>query len=136
MCLIKLPLYIPDLSYLKVDSDTRKQYIDSVFNDSWNYDARKYRKVVNRHKPPNGLLAEIEDNRDNFYFLDFSTTIQCLYYEWNPIENLPINYFENAHYLTGVTTNFPGTDWILENKGLENPLPSLVKENVYLMPGN
>lgn len=136
LCLIKLPLYIPDLTYLKVNSDTRKQYIDSVFNDSWNYDARKYRKIVNKGKPDNDLLEEIENNRDNFYFLDFSTTIQSLYYEWNPFETLPINYFQNIYYLTGVTTNFPGTDWVLVNKGVENPLPSLVKDNVYLVDNN
>ena len=131
--LVQLPLYIPDFSYKDVSSEGRKQYIDNVFNDSWNYNELKYRKVVNYERETNALITEIQSHQENFYLLDFGTTIQSLYYEWSPFQNLPIGYYNNNVYLAGVTSEFPSVNYILENRGIENPLRDLVKENVYLV---
>lgn len=131
--IVQLPLYIPDFSYKKVPDEERKQYIDNVFNASWNYNELKYRKVVNYEREKNGLIKEIESHQENFYFLDFGTTIQSLYYEWSPFQNLPIGYYNNNVYLAGVTSEFPSVNYILESRGIENPLRDLVKENVYLV---
>ena len=89
LCAASLFLYVPDREYKYVDSENRKEYIDNTFYTSWNYGPGKFRKVVNRNKPENGLLKEIEAHQENFYFLDFNTTIQTLYYEWCPWEALP-----------------------------------------------
>ena len=131
--LVQLPLYIPDFSYKDVSSEGRKQYIDNVFNASWNYNELKYRKVVNYERETNALITEIQSHQENFYLLDFGTTIQSLYYEWSPFQNLPIGYYNNNIYLAGVTSEFPSVNYILENRGIENPLKDLVKENVYLV---
>lgn len=133
VCMGSLILYIPDREYKYVDSENRKEYIDNTFYSSWNYGPGKFRKVVNRNKPENGLLKEIEANQENFYFLDFNTTIQTLYYEWCPWEALPVGYYDNFLYLGGVTTNFPDTNNILKKNGYSNPLKALVEENVYLI---
>lgn len=131
--IIQLPLYIPDYSYDKVTTEKRKDYIDSIFNVSWGFDARKYRSVVNKKEKKNGLLEEIENHKENMYFFDFTTAIQSLYYEWTPIENVPRGYNNNALYLGGIMTNLPCVDWILEQRGIESPIQSLVQEQVYLV---
>lgn len=131
--IIQLPLYIPDFSYKNVSNEERKQYIDNIFNASWNYNELKYRKVVNYEREKNELIKEIENHQENFYFLDFGTTIQSLYYEWSPFQNLPIGYYNNNVYLAGVTSNFPSVNYILESREVENPLKDLIKENVYLV---
>ena len=126
-------LYIPDQSYREVTSEERIAYIDDTFYDSGNYDAAKYRKVVNKGRPQNGLLVEIENHQENYYFLDFTTTIQTLYFEWSPWKALPVGYHDNFGYMGGVTTNFPDIVQNLKEKNIENPLQSLVKENIYLV---
>lgn len=133
MIIVQLPLYIPDFSYKDVNDEERKQYIDNVFNASGNYNELKYRKVVNYERETNELISEIESHQENFYFLDFGTTIQSLYYEWSPFQNLPIGYYNNNLYLAGVTSEFSSVNYILENRGIENPLRDLVKENVFLV---
>lgn len=126
-------IYIPDRSYQDNTSDTRREYIEKIFNDSWNYDARKYRKVVNKGEKCDNLLNEIIENGENFYFLDFNTTIQILYYDWNPFYTLPEGFYSNNLYLAGVMTNFPDYNKVLENNGIESPLKDLVKDNVYII---
>ena len=93
-------LYIPDRSYKDIVSENRINYINDTFNASWNYNEQKYRKVVNKDKPSSGLLDEIRANVDNFYFLDFNTTIQSLYYEWNPWKTCNDGEYENYLYLS------------------------------------
>lgn len=131
--IIQLPLYVPDYSYKKVTTEKRREYIDSIFNASWEYDARKYRSVVNKKGKKNGLLEEIENHKENMYFFDFATAIQSLYYEWNPVENVPRGYNNNALYLGGIMTNLPCVDWVLEQRGIESPIQSLVQKHVYLV---
>lgn len=129
----KCTVYIPDNSYKNLESEERRDYIENVFYNSWNYDVRKYRRVVNKEKPYNNLLGEIEENKQNYYFLDFATTIQTLYYEYNPFRSLPIGYFDNVNYMAGVTTEFPDVVSSFEKSGVSVPLKDLVKENVYLV---
>lgn len=133
LLMLKLFFYIPDFSYKKVDSNNRKEYVESVFWASDKFDIRKYKKVVNKDVPANELLEEMASNKNNFYFLDFQTTIQTLFYEWSPFSNLPIGYFDNFAYFGGVTTNFPDVNNNLEEHGVENPMLSLLEDNVYLI---
>lgn len=126
-------LYIPDRSYQEVTSENRINYINHTFNESWNYNEQKYRKVVNKGKPQCELLTEINTNESNFYFLDFNTTIQTLYYEWSPWKSLKVNTYDNFIYLAGINSNFPDVVKILSKRELENPLKELVRDNVYVI---
>lgn len=125
--------YIPDSGYRNVTSETRKDYINTKFWYSSDYNPGKYRCVVNKDKPVNHLLEEMGENTDNYYFLDFNTTIQTLYYEYSPWAALPVGYYSNFSYLSGITTNFPDCISQLEARGISNQMKSLVKDNVYLV---
>lgn len=135
-CIGQVLICIPDLSYTKVESNDRRDYIDGTFFNSWEYNPTRYRKVVNKKKPENLLLEEIAENQENFYFLDFNTTIQTLYFEYSPWKALPVGYYDNHMYLSGVTINFPDIVHKLEEKELSLPLPYLVNEHVYLVDNN
>lgn len=126
-------VYLPDRTYQAVTAENKKGYVEDVFFYSGWYDARKYRKVVHKVESQNGMLEEIHNNKDNFYFLDFTTTIQTLYYEWNPWRTCDDYEYENYLYLAGVTSNFPDAVEILKERELENPLKSLVNDDVYLI---
>ena len=88
-------VYLPDRTYQNVIAENKKDYIEDVFFESWNYDARKYRKVINKIETQSGILDEMHRNKNKFYFLDFSTTIQTLYYEWNPWEIVDSGEYDN-----------------------------------------
>ena len=134
ICLIRqAPTYIPDSEYKTVTVDGRKAYIDNVYYDSGGFNGRKYRKVVYKTDLSNGLIQEMESNRDNFYFLEFMSTIQTLYYDWNAFSSPGTDYYQNYVYMSGVTTNFPDINNLLRENGVENPYKSLIKENVYLV---
>lgn len=126
-------LFIPDTSYQTVTSDSRQQYINDTFFESWNFNPKKYKTNTNKEKPKSNLLSEIEENPQNFYFMDFNTTVQTLYFEYSPWKALPINYFNNHLHLGGVTANFPDIIQTLNKKGLDKPLASLVNANIYLI---
>lgn len=126
-------LYLPDRTYKLVSEEDKKYYIEEVFNQSWNYDARKYRKVVNKIETGNGLLEEIHNNKENLYLLDFNTTIQTLYYEWCPWENVSDDEYSNYFYLGSITSNFPDIKNYVDEKGMSNGLKALVNDNVYLV---
>ena len=126
-------VYLPDRTYQNVIAENKKDYIEDVFFESWNYDARKYRKVINKIETQSGILDEMHRNKNKFYFLDFSTTIQTLYYEWNPWEIVDSGEYDNYIYLAGVTSNFPDIVNVLKDRELENPLKQLVDEEVYLI---
>ncbi len=126
-------VYLPDRTYKNVIAENKKEYVEDTFFESWNYDARKYRKVVNRIEIQNGILEEIHNNKNNFYFLDFNTTIQNLYYEWSPWRTCDEGEYENYLYLAGVTSNFPDVIKLLEDRELEIPLKQLVNKDVYLI---
>lgn len=134
VCLvIEGAIYIPDRTYLHNTTDSRKEYIEKFFFESWNYDARKYRKIVNKGEKSVDLIEEINSHKENFYFMDFETTIQILYYDWNPFYTLPENFYDNVLYLAGITTNFPDCNKILQDRSIEDPLKDLVQEDIYLI---
>lgn len=134
LCLIlQCVLYLPDRSYQEIDEQSRKEYIETFFYESWNYNPCNYRKVANKGAKSIGILNEIEQHKDKLYLLDFQTTMQVLYYEWNPFNALPKGAFNNMLYFAGITTNFPECNQILRNYKAEQPLKALVQENVYLV---
>lgn len=133
LCIGSMVLYVPDREYKYVDSQNRKNYIDNNFYASWNYGTGKLRKVVNRSRPESSLLKEIKENPQNFYFLDFNTTIQTLYFEWYPWEAVSSGFYNNVLYLGGITSNFPDVNRVLKERGYSNQLKSLVNKNVYLI---
>lgn len=133
LCIVKSIVYLPDRTYMNVSPGEKKNYIEGVFFESWNYDARKYRKVVNRVECKSELLEEFHDNPGKFYFLDFNTTIQTLYYEWSPWETVDDEDYQNYYYLSGITSNFPAVVNKFEAERVSNPLKDLVKEYVYVV---
>ena len=88
---------------------------------------------MNQGEKCENLIREITQNKDNFYFLDFETTIQILYFEWNPFLTLPQGFYDNTLYFAGIMTNFPDYNKVLKRNKIENPFRDLVKENIYIV---
>ncbi len=137
-CVCKIPLYIPDKSYETKTSEEYSQYISDVFFESWNFDIRKYRCNVNKRQPYGALTAYMEEDQEGYYLLDFSSTIQSIYYNYKPWLRLPGGYWNNYSYLGGVTSGYPDNELLWEKQGIDsaNPYKSLVNDNVYVVDNN
>ena len=131
--LLKLPLYLPDTAWKTLPDSEYQPYINDVFFYSWNFDRRKYRRCISRRQVQPDLMQEMEAHPENFYFMDFNTTIQTLYYDFHPFHSVRRGYYENKLYLSGVTANHPDINSVLSESGMQNPMRALAGENVYLI---
>ncbi len=139
LCVLKIPLYIPDNSYQTMTQEEYDAYIYELLNPSGTYDIRKYRCNVNAREPYGDLTDYIESDTadtDHYYLLDFNTTIQQVYYNYKPWIRVPMGIWEEEYsYLGGVTSGFPGNTKAWEEHGIdtENPYKSLINDNIYVV---
>lgn len=125
--------YLPDRSYESLSDEEYRDYVDSTFYFSWDYDQEKYTKSVNNREIRPHFLRVVQEHPENLYLLDFNTTIQTLYYDFSPFESLEKGVFGNMVYLGGVTVNHPVIQETLAKWRIEDALPGLLKENVYFV---
>lgn len=126
-------VYIQDDAPQWMSGEEYKGYVEEVFYESWNYDSRRYASNIYKENAYSELNSEITENPENFYFMDFNTTIQTIYFQYNPFKTMPYGSYSNCVYMAGITSNFPEVNKILEDKEVENPLKCLVKDGVYLI---
>ena len=68
--------------------------------------------------------------------MDFSSTIQLIYYNYKPWKRLPVGYYNNYYfYLGGVTYGYPSNNacWAENNINFKSPLKSLVNDKIILV---
>ena len=133
ICLYQLPTYRLNRWAEWIYGEEYKTYVEDNFYDSWDYDSRRYRCSVYNGDAFRKLREEIWGHPENYYFLNFSTTIQTLYLGDRPFNIEADKGQQNCSYLAGVTINFPDELEVLEAKEVENPIKSLSKEGVYLI---
>lgn len=133
LCLYQLPIYRLNPWSKMVTGEEYKNYIEERFFDSWDYDSRRYRDSAFNKNAFSNLRDEVKGNEDNFYFLNFSTTVQTLYLQYNPWINEQETIWKNTAGITGVAVNHPDILKQLKNRNVENPIKSLLNEDVYLI---
>lgn len=132
-CVYQVPTYHLNHWAEWINGEEYKVYVEERFYDSWDYDSRRYRASVHNKAAFSELEIMMESNQDNFYFLNFSTTIQTLYLAQNPLLCEKEDAGFNSSFLCGVTVNFPDSLKKIEDNYVENPLKDLIKDNVYLV---
>ena len=134
LCTYQLPTYRLNNWAQFISGDEYKSYIEDNFYESWTYDSRRYRCATYNENSFSNLKTKIISNPQDYYFLNFSTTIQVLYLADNPFfTNGEEETYQNCSFLYGVTVNFPDILDKLEVNGVDNPLRDLVNENIYLV---
>ncbi len=138
LCVLKIPLYIPDTSYQTMTDDEYTEYINDVFRKAGTFDIRKYRCDVNHRQPCGELESYIKADEEGYYLLDFNTAMQLVYYDFKPWIRVPMGYWQEYYsYLGGVTTGFPGNTDTWEEHGIDvrDPYKSIVNEGIYVVDG-
>lgn len=123
--------FFPNQSLGYRNISERADYIDEEMGLSKNYRTGKYKaKVADENAC---LIDYIQADEDHFYFLDFASTIQKLFYDYNPYRSAGYNQYKNFAYSAGVMMNHPDMLALYERWGITNPTKDLLLDNVYLI---
>lgn len=134
--LLKVPLYIPDTNYKTMSDEIYSQYISDTMFRSYDFNIKKYRCDISHRRPHADLIDHIESDNEHYYLMDFSSTIQLIYYNYKPWKRLPVGYYNNNYfYLGGVTYGYPSNNacWAENNINFKSPLKSLVNDKIILV---
>lgn len=135
VCVCKIPLYIPDRSYQKLNDEEYAQYISDCFYESWNFKIEKYRCCVSKRRPHEALMNLIETDTEHYYLIDFNTGIQLIYYNYKPWIRISENAYDRYSYLGGVTMGYPDNYAIWEKHSIDgkNPYMNIANSNIYIV---
>ena len=121
-----------------IDEEYR-YWTEMTFNNSDVFGAGKYTFDISHRGPEPNLIARVEADREHYYLLDFTATIQKIFYNYPHTKRLPCDYYtDNYSYLGGVLTNFPSVNEDLLAHGLDPDalVRSVVNENVLVVDNN
>jgi hypothetical protein len=130
---LKAYLYMPSQDYKFQSNEDYRKIVTDVLHYSWDYSQNKFKSNFRNRIPFPNLKYEMENSGNNFYFMDFSTTIQSVYYNYAPFKSLPRSYYSNKLYFSGITVNFPDVNAVLRENQFTTPIEALCKDNVYLI---
>lgn len=135
VCVCKIPLYIPDRSYQKLNDEEYAQYISDCFYESWNFKIEKYRCCVSKRRPHEALMKLIENDTEHYYLIDFNTGIQLVYYNYKPWIRINKNAYDRYSYFGGVTIGYPDNYTIWEKHDIDgkNPYRSIDNNNICIV---
>ena len=97
--LLKVPLYIPDTNYKTMSDEIYSQYISDTMFRSYDFNIKKYRCDISHRRPHADLIGYIESDNEHDYLMDFSSTIQLIYYNYKPWKRLPVGYYNNIIFI-------------------------------------
>lgn len=124
-------MFLPDTKFEYKDKKDRETYIDERMGISANYRLCKYKSSA--YDKTADLIDYIDLHDENFYFLDFGSTIQKLFYDYNPFKSVGKNHYDNFTYSTGVMMQHPDMLRLYEKWNIDNSTTALLKDNVYLV---
>ncbi len=130
---LQILLDLPNHSIQSMSGKEYEEYVEDMFYKSWDYDSRRYGAKAYKKDGYKELNEEMRSDSEKFYFMDFNTTIQTLYFQYSPWKTLPKQYYKNKVYMTGITSGYPEVVKILEKNDISNPMESLVEKDVYVI---
>ncbi len=139
MLLTKQFLRPQDRFWTYASDEEYRYWTEMTFNNSDVFGAGKYTFDISHRGPEPNLIAAIEADKEHYYLLDFTATIQKIFYNYPHTKRLPCDYYtDNYSYLGGVLTNFPSVNEDLLAHGLDPDalVRSVVNDNVLVVDNN
>ena len=135
MC-TRISRLLPDTKYKNM---SHEEYIESFNNTmlaSGEYLPDKYLFPSIDKKPFKVLTDRMESDPEHFYYIDFFTGIQSLYFDYDPWIRPSQGLFSDDYaYFGSVAMHHPGERDALISNGCDpdNPYKSLTQDNIYLV---
>ncbi len=132
----RVPRAVTSYIFLNCSDGGYRTAFDSIMLHSGEFLPTKAGFPTVKRKPTPNLVDYIENDSEHYYYLDFATCIQSIYYDYDPWIRPDEGLFcDNYAYFGGCTMHHPGEAYALEANGIdpENPFKSLTDENVYIV---
>ncbi|SEG19264.1 hypothetical protein SAMN04487934_11013 [Eubacterium ruminantium] len=137
LCFIwHIPTYIPDNNWKEMTDREYRYYISTILRQSGHYVPERYRLNISSRKPYGLLINYMENSEDKFFFVDFDSGIQLLYYDYSPWIRLGKGYYsDNYSFLGGVTMQYPAERDMLISKDINPDCPfwDIVRSDIYVV---
>ncbi|SCW53813.1 hypothetical protein SAMN05660484_01603 [Eubacterium ruminantium] len=133
--LIQAFAFIPDSASKRTDEEYSQNIYDSLIS-SGSYNVKKYHTNVYDRQLYADFLRYVENNDDKYFVMDFSSSIQIMYFNYKPWERIPMGFFnENYMHFGSVTMQYPAEKQLLIDHGLDpdSPIKNLVNDDIYLV---
>lgn len=128
--------FMPKENWKKLSDEEYADAFNHTLYDSGHYNKQKYAFPINQRKISPNLIERMENDTDHFYYVDFFTGIQTLFYNYEPWFRPQEKLFaEDYAYFGSQMMHHPGEQDALEYNGSEplSPFKSLVNENILLV---
>ena len=132
----RIPRVLSTFALLSISEEDCKNVFDNTMIYSGDFLQLKVSFPSVRRKPSPNLIEYIENDTEHFYYVDFATGIQDLYFDYDPWIRPEQGLFCDEYaYFGGCTMRHPGEIYALEKNGCDpySPFKSLTNENIYLV---
>ncbi len=136
LMITRIPKIFSNFALLSVSDQDYKINFDNTMLYSGEFLPLKVSFPTVKRKPSPNLIEYIENDTEHYYYIDFATGIQDLYYDYDPWIRPEQGLFCDEYaYFGGCTMRHPGEIYALEKNGCDpyNPFKSLTNDNIYLV---
>ena len=134
--LVRVLRILPDPVYKNMTDEEYRNNFFEVMDCSGEYLPEKTKLLASFRKPYAGLTDMMENDPDHFYYVDFPSAIQQLYYDYDPWIRPEEGLFRDHYaYFGSVVMHHPGEEYALSCNGADprSPYKSLTNENIFLV---
>ena len=136
LMLTRVPRVFSSFTLLADSEQDYKASFDTTMLHSGEFLPLKVSFPTVKRKPSPNLIEYIENDTEHYYYIDFATGIQDLYFDYDPWIRPEQGLFCDEYaYFGGCTMRHPGEIYALEKNGCDpySPFKSLTNENIYLV---
>ncbi|MBP5492052.1 MAG: hypothetical protein J6Y08_04340 [Clostridiales bacterium] len=135
MC-TRISRLLPDTTYKNMSHEEYLESFNNTMLASGEYLPEKYLFPSVDKKPFLALTDRMENDSEHFYYIDFFTGIQSLYFDYDPWIRPQQGLFSKSYaYFGSVAMHQPGERDALKANGCDpdNPYKNLTLDNIYLV---
>ena len=135
VAVFRIAMIMPSVNYRSMSDEEYMKEFDNIMLKSGECVPWKTRLLTAYRKPEPDLVSYIENDKDNYYYVDFTSGIQTLYYNYDPWIRPEQGLFQKYGYFGSVVIHHPGEKYALASVGADpdNPYKSLLNDNIYVV---
>ena len=127
---------VPDSSFRNMDDTEYRIALDDAMSYSGEYVPDKVKLLMVYRRPHPELISLLENDAEHYYYVDFPTAIQQLYYDYDPWIRPEEGLFHDHYaYFGSVVMHHPGECETLADNGADpySPYKSLINKNILMV---
>ena len=136
LMITRIPRLLRDSEYKSMSDEQYIESFNGIMLSSGEFHPEKYVFPTVDRKPFAKLTDRMENDPDHFYYIDFYSGIQSLYFDYDPwIRPRKGLFCDSYAFIGSVAMHHPGERDALIKNGVDpdSPYKSVLNENIYLV---